>query len=115
MFNVNYDVLDFEKTIRTDIQLRQHAGGDLKFKVFKIFFNRKKKNKNMDAGKNGNGLGGAGNTNQFRNNNGSNGSDDNGSIADSQVNQKGAKMDDDTLMRKHGFSAMQALNDESIF
>ncbi len=41
--HVNYASPDFEKVIRTEIQIRSYGEGDLKVKVFKVFLNSKKK------------------------------------------------------------------------
>jgi len=42
--HVNYTNADFDKILKTDVQLREHSDGDLKVKVFKIFYSKKKKN-----------------------------------------------------------------------
>lgn len=73
-------------------------------KVFKIFYNRKKKKQQE------------GRTNAsvaVRVNGGSNGSDNSVNEA-VPVDNKGMK-EEDTLMHKHGLSTLQALNDESFF
>lgn len=83
-------------------------------RVYKIFFNRKKKT-NKDGANRNNGA----NTIGMRHN--TNESDSN-SNNDSAIGIGGGGVlpgdknkDDETLMHKHGMSAMQALNDEVMF
>jgi len=50
--HVNYVNPDFERVIKTDIQTRQYLGGEVRIRVFKIFFNSKKKKKKGAGGRN---------------------------------------------------------------
>lgn len=83
--HVNYVSPDFDRVIKTDIQLRVHSDGDLRLKVFKIFYSKKKKK----AGRRG-------------------------SDSSSQLNGAGNK-DEETMLHKFGFSGMSALNDKFVF
>lgn len=42
--HVNYNNPDFDKLLKTDIQTQEYSEGELKIKVFKIYFKKKKKN-----------------------------------------------------------------------
>ena len=84
--HVNYINPDFDKTIKTDIQLRIYSDGDLKVKVFKIFYSKKKK---AQIGR---------------------------KLSDlSSQNNGGGNKDEETMLHKFGFSGMSALNDKFVF
>jgi hypothetical protein len=83
---VNYNNPDFDKMLKTDIESVEYSDGDLKLKIFKIFFNKKKKTglgkiKNMDE------------------------------TTSSSIVVK----DEDTMMHKAGITGMSALNDSYAF
>ncbi len=42
--HVNYINPDFDKILKTDIQFRAYSDGDLRVKVLKIYYTKKKKN-----------------------------------------------------------------------
>lgn len=84
---MNYKNSDFDKIIKTDMHLREYSDGDLKVKVFKIFYSKKKKNQ----------LGGR-------------------RLSDaSSQNMNGNGKDEETMLHKFGFSGMSALNDKYVF
>jgi hypothetical protein len=41
--HVNYVNPDFEKVLKTDMQTRVYGSGEVRMRIFKIYFNRKKK------------------------------------------------------------------------
>lgn len=45
LFNhVNYANPDFDKTLKTDVITQIYSDGDLKLRIFKVYFSRKMKN-----------------------------------------------------------------------
>ena len=44
--HVNYSNPDFERVLKSDIQTRVYGSGEVKMRIFKIFFNRKMKKNN---------------------------------------------------------------------
>ena len=84
--HVNYMNPDFDKTLKTDIQTRVYSDGELKVKVFKIYFSKKKKNQ-------------LGRRNSEQ----------------SSQNDGGPGKDEETMLHKFGFSGMSALNDKYTF
>ena len=41
--HVNYGTPDFDKVIKTDLQMNEYSDGELKVKVFKLYVDKKKK------------------------------------------------------------------------
>ena len=118
--HVNYQQPDFEKTLKVDIQFRSYGGGifyqagsavpqdDLRIRVFKIYFNKKKKDRQIK------GLGKRDDPRAARikieEDTESEYSMGAGGGADADKGKE-----DYTLMNAHGMTAMQTLNDQDCF
>lgn len=76
--HVNYTSPDFDKVIRTEIQMRTYGSDELKLKVFKVSVNSKKKKRKSELG----------------------------SVVSDVASAHEAAAIDDTLMQKHGLSAL---------
>ena len=85
--------------------MKSYSGGDVRVRVYKIFFNNKKKKQAAE------GVGGVGKIGNIGRNN-SIGSDSS-SVNEGSLAPKTNY--DETLMHKHGMSAMQTLNHQEMF
>lgn len=116
--HVNYANPDFEKTLKTDVQTRTYGGGELKLRVFKLYFNRSKL-KNKDGRNGGVGerrLSGVKNKNVQQMEDDS--SESSSCAGESNANggggkdAKAQKGEEETLLQQYGMSTLQTLNDQ---
>lgn len=90
--HINYTSPDVERILKTDIQTRIFAGGDLRMRVFKIFFNRRKKHEGTERGGGQHGQ--------------SSKDSKQDSIDDMPWINKDRAREEDTIMHKNGLSAL---------